>query len=216
MDFGTQTQQNASFIPKNPLVSNTPSGYKKRTISIVTLISIIVFIFSVALGAGAFVYEKYLKSTLIQKQADLEKARASFDPILIQEIRRLDKRIEHSKEILSRHAAFSAFFETLELSTLQNIQFKSFNLSAVSGDESVKIDLKGVARNYASVALQSDSFNKTVGIKNPVFLDLNLDQSGRVTFSITSFLDSGAFKYINFISENDEMVGSSSQDLLIR
>ncbi len=216
MDFGTQTQQNASFIPKNPIVSDTPSAYRRQSINILTLVSIIIFIFSATIGAGAFVYEKYLKSSLIQKQADLEKARASFDPVLIQEIRRLDNRIEHSKEILSRHAAFSAFFETLELSTLQNIQFKSFNLNTVPGDDGVKIDLQGVARNYASVALQSDSFNKTVGIKNPVFSDLNLDQSGMVTFSISAFLDSSAFKYINFISENDETVGSPSPDLLIR
>lgn len=209
MDFGTQTQQGTSFIPKNPLVSDTPSAYRRKSVSILTLVSLIVFIFSTTLGAGVFLYEKYLNSSLAKKQDDLEKARASFDPIVINEIRRVNNRIEHSKEILSRHAAFSAFFDTLERSTLQNVQFKSFDLS-VSQDSGIKISLKGIARNYASVALQSDSFNNTTGIKDPIFSDLNLDQSGRVSFSVAAYLDPNAFKYINLLSKNTGINGSST------
>jgi len=208
MDFGTKTQA-TSFIPKNPIVSDTPSGYKRQTVSIFTLVSLIIFISSVALGAGVFIYEGYLKSSLAKKQSDLEKARASFDPALIKDIRRVDNRIEHAKEILSRHAAFSAFFETLEKSTLQNVQFKSFDLSFPSQNENIKISLKGLAKSYASVALQSDSFNNTKGIKNPIFSDLNLDQSGRVSFSIEASLDPEDFKYANFLSKDTNINESS-------
>ncbi len=210
MDFGTQTQQNASFIPKNPLVSDTPSAYRRQSVSILTLVSIIIFIFSATLGAGVFFYEKILQTSLAKKQADLERARASFDPVVINDIRRVNDRIEHSKEILSRHAAFSAFLDILGQSTLQNVQFKSFELNALPEDGSIKISLKGLARNYASVALQADSFNGATGMKNPIFSDLNLDQSGRVLFSVAASLDPNAFKYISFISKNTAPDGSST------
>lgn len=205
MDIGTQPS--VSFIPKAPLASATPSGYRRSTVSITTLVAVILFIASVALAASAFIYEKYLSSSLIQKQANLEKARAAFDPALIEEIRRLDRRIEHSKEILSRHAAFSSLFDTLGRSTLQNVQFKSFDLTTAPGGGSVKVSLKGLGRSYASVALQSDAFNKTVGIKDPIFSELNLDQSGKVLFSVTANLDSSAFKYGNLLSSNEAVQG---------
>ncbi len=201
MDIGTQPS--VSFIPKAPLASATPSGYRRATVGIMTLVAAILFITSVALAAGAFVYEKYLKSSLVQKQADLEKARGAFDPALIEEIRRLDTRIEHSKEILSRHVAFSSLFDILSRSTLQNIQFKSFSLITDPNGSNSQISLKGFGRSYASVALQADAFNKVPGFKDPIFSELNLDQSGKVSFSFKASIDSKNFKYESSIYDSE-------------
>jgi len=192
MDFATQPH--TSFIPKAPLASTTPSGYQRRGVSIFSLISIIIFITAIALSAGVFLYKQYQVQNLADKKASLERARAAFEPALIQELGRLDKRIEHAKGLLSRHAALSLFFKTLGESTLQNVQFKSLSISA-DVDGKTEVHLNGIARSYASVALQSDAFGKTKGLKSPMFSALNLDQSGNVAFSVSAFLDSSVFSY---------------------
>jgi hypothetical protein len=191
MDFATQPH--TSFIPKSPLASPTPSSYRKRSVSIILLIAILILVVSCALAGGVFLYGKFLDSSLSSKKAELEKARAAFDPALIAELQRLDKRLEHSKDILTKHAAFSALFDLLGQNTLQNVQYKSMDLKTVG--DTVTVTLKGIARSYASVALQSEAFNKTKGIKNPIFSELNLDQNGNIIFTVTSDLDPDVFNY---------------------
>ena len=126
------------------------------------------------------------------------KARAAFEPEFIDELRRLDKRIEHSKNIISRHLALSSFFDVLEKATLENVQFKSIRLSANPQGSSLDLSLAGLARSYASVALQSDAFGKTEGVKNPIFSQLDLGLAGDISFSVTAILDPEVFKYADF------------------
>lgn len=202
MDFGTQPH--ASFIPKKPLAPNTPSAYERRNIPLFTLIALIIFIVAVGLGGGIFVYQKYLEKDLADKKVALEKARSAFEPVLIEELHRLDKRIEHAKNLLANHDALSTFFDLLEQSTLQNVQFKTLNLLSTADGGKMTINMLGAARSYASVALQSDLFNKTKGIKDPVFSQLNLDNTGSVSFAINANLDRDVFKYSNTIFSGDE------------
>lgn len=209
MDFGTQPH--ASFIPKQPLASPTPSGYTRRNVSIVTLIAAIVFIGAVALAGGVFLYKQYLTQSLDNKKVSLERARAAFEPALIQELHRLDQRIEHSKDLLANHTAFSSFFDLLSSATLQNVQFKSLNL-LTGPDGKVSIQMNGLARSYASVALQSDAFNKAKGVREPIFSALNLDSTGNVTFTINAVLDPALFKYASLVagSNNSSTNGDTS------
>jgi hypothetical protein len=197
MDFGTQ--QNTTFIPKQPLAPITPSAYRRHTISIATLVSVTVFAAAIILAGGVFAYKAYLGSALADKKASLQKASSAFEPSLIEELKRLDKRIEHSKAVLANHVALSSFFDLLQSATIQNVQFKSLNLTTIE-DGKITISLNGIARSYGSVALQSDSFNKAKGLKNPVFSQLNLDPAGNVSFAINALLDPSVFTYSNLVS----------------
>lgn len=201
MDFSTQSH--TSFIPKAPLAETTPSSYKKRRMSLFTLLALVIFIVSIFLSGGVFIYKIYLERSLEDKKVSLERARAAFEPSLIEELKRLNKRIEHSKSLLGRHNAFSSLFDTLEESTLQNVQFKSFNLTSAPDGKS-EVTLTGLGRNYTSVALQSDVFSKTKGIKEPLFSQLNLDASGGVAFTVSATLDPDAFRYSNLFEIIDE------------
>lgn len=203
MDFASQSH--TSYIPKSPLANSTPPGYAKRSVPILTVIAFLVFIAAVSLAGGVFVYKNYLAKSLEDKKATLERTRSAFDPALIQELRRLDLRIEHSKKLLATHTAMSNLFDLLGRATLQNVQYKSFSLSVVD-DNTINLKLAGLAHAYAPVALQSDSFNKTKGIKNPVFSELSLDNLGNVTFSITANLDPDTFRYSNFLSGVEDIL----------
>jgi hypothetical protein len=202
MDFASQSH--TSYIPKSPLANNRPSAYTKRNVPILTVVALLVFFAAAALSGGLFVYKKYLGASLEDKKITLDKTRSAFDPALIEELRRLDLRIEHSKKLLANHTAMSILFDILGRATLQNVQYKSFSLS-MPEEGVTRIKLSGLARTYASVALQSDSFNTTKGIKNPVFSELSLDNFGNVTFSISADLDFDVFRYSNLLVGFEDM-----------
>ncbi len=201
MDFGTQSH--ASYIPKKPLAAATPSGYSRRHLPLGSLVTILIFIASVGLAGGLYVYQIYLERDLEAKKISLEQARAAFDPALILELRRLDKRIEHSKRLLSRHSAMSSFFDLLGSATLKNVQFTSM-LFSQDGADQMKVVLNGAALTYASVALQSDAFNVAKGIRNPIFSGLNLNEKGNVSFVVEAGLDPEAFRYSAIVTPSPD------------
>jgi hypothetical protein len=195
MDFGTLPH--ASFIPKKPIAPATPASYGRHNMPLMTLLSTIIFIAALALAGGVFAYERYLDSSLAAKKTQLEQARGSFELPTIKEMERADKRIEFAKGLLANHSAFSALFDVLQKSTLQNVQYTNMDLGA--NGSAITLTLKGIAKSYASVALQSDLFNTARGIKHPVFSDLNLDQKGNVVFTVTSELDPEVFSYTQLV-----------------
>lgn len=199
-----------SFIPKKPITSETyDSG---RSVSIVTVITVIVFFGSVALALGSYFYQSFLVKQLDSKKETLDKAKAGFDLDTIKDLKRLDTRIQSAKLLLDQHTAISTFFTVLEQSTLKTVQFSNFSItndsaSAVGGASvgsnplastqasMIKFKMSGKAQSYNSVAIQADLFSKTVGIKEPIFSNLNLDDKGSVNFDVAGFIDPQIINY---------------------
>jgi len=190
MDGTPQT----SFIPKKPLTDNGPQ--KSGKVSIATLAAIIIFMVTLALAAGVFIYKGILKNGIASKKISLERARSAFDPALIQALRRLDKRLESSKSLLRDHVALSALFDTLEAATSENIRYSSLDWN---GGDSKKLllTMRGEAKSYASVAFESRVLAKTNLIKEPAFSDLNLDDQGRIVFTLSAVVDPEAIRFSN-------------------
>ena len=154
-------------------------------------------IISIVLSIGVFLYKGYLAQNIAAQSATLSRAQAVFEPNLIRDLIRLDTRINESKRLLAGHVAVSPFFELLGGTTLQNIAFQSLNFSVVGGKATVS--MKGQARSFSDIALQSDVFAKTKQIRDPIFADLNLDQTGNVVFSLSAALDPSLTLYRNNI-----------------
>ncbi len=182
-----------SFIPKKPLVV-TPSQYQARGVSIVVLVSVIIFVTTAALAGGVFVYKNILKNDIANMQESLARARSAFEPELIEKLQRLDKRMMAAQIILHDHLATSALFDVLSRATLQTVRFTGFQVG-IDEKRSVVVNMRGQARDYQSVALQSDQFGKTKGIRNPVFSGLTLDSFGRVQFEVTFNVDPALVSY---------------------
>lgn len=182
-----------SFIPKKP-ITETQSYAGGNTVSIFSLLAILIFIV-VALSSGAvYFWKNSLESQSADKSAQLKKAQASYEPATIQRLIRTDARIKSATEILSNHISPSLIFSVLEDNTLKNVRFKSFEYLA-SANGTVAISMKGQAKNFSTIALQSDVFAENKYIKNPILSDLSLDSSGLVSFNFTASLDKNEMLY---------------------
>lgn len=193
----------SSFIPKKSIVTKSSTLKKYRSFNILTFVATIVFIVSLAASGGVFIYERLIENSIDQKGIELESARQTIDIGLINEFKALDKKLRTAEELLGRHTAVTLFFDFLESSTLQNVQYNEFNYE-FNTDGVIVINMEGIAKSFNSLTLQSDIFRDSNIILNPVFSNLNLDESGNVQFNITARIDPSFVLYRNtFESGND-------------
>jgi len=191
-----------SFIPKKTLA--TTSHVQKKGgggLGIVTLGALIIAFGAVVLSVGVFFYQQVLEVSIARKIDTLERARAAFEPALIEELVRIDTRIEAAETILNRHITPSVLFETLEELTLKSVQFQDFHLTRIS-DDKISISMQGIAQDFRGVALQADIFGKSRLIREPIFSNLNLNQDGRAIFDVTAFID---LTFVNFTTQADSL-----------
>jgi hypothetical protein len=181
MDKNFQT----SFLPKKPL--NEPVAVVEKTsLGIFGFIGIVVFIITAGFAGGVYFYEANLSKQLAEKQQQLNNARNILESPLIGEAKILGRRIADANQILANHIIVSPIFEALELNTLKSLQFNNFSY-VVANDASgkVAVEMTGLARDYTSIALESDQLAKNKDIQNPIFSGLALDsKTGNVTFNL--------------------------------
>ncbi len=152
-------------------------------------------IFAVALlgSIGVYGYQKFLESRIAKMGSDLEAARQSLEADALNQVMRLNSRIESTQKIVDSHTAMSPLFDFLEINTVKTVRFTNFSFDQKGNG--LKLALRGEARGYTALALQADLFNKSKYIRNPVFTDLRLDEKGNVAFSFTADLDNSLISY---------------------
>jgi hypothetical protein len=184
----------SSFIPKKPL--NTPTNRKGGTAMgmFIFLISMLVFVASIVSAAGAFAYQGFLTSSLAQKTDTLQKAEAAFDPSAIQDLVRLDSRINNAEALMQKHISALAIFNFLAGQTLVNVQFTTFTYE-LQPDNSANITLGGLADGFSTVALQSDQLGASKVLKDVVFSGIVVDPTGKVAFNVKATIDSSLINY---------------------
>ncbi len=191
MDQNFQT----SFIPKKPIVKETVSS-SGRPVGIIMIISLLL-LFTVLIATGGLYFYKGIVAKNISKMEDtLNLAKNRFEATKIAELKVLDKRLRASNEILSKHLIITPIFKALEELTMKSVRYTKFGYSMAS-DKSNKIEIKisGVAVGYRSIALQSDLFAKNKNLIDPVFSNLNLDNSGNVIFDLDFSVDPNFMNY---------------------
>jgi len=184
----------ATFIPKKPSVSIDP---ERKSVGFFSLIALIIFIGTLVGAGGVFFYKYTLEKDIVSLKNELEEQKAKFDPNFIKVMVKFNARIEVAKSILNKHVAVSSVFENLQRETLQSVQFQSFtfNGTSLAGKNTVKVNLKGIAAGYESLAAQSEVMNKSRYVKNPVFSSFNLNEQGRVNFVLDANLDAVLIDY---------------------
>ena len=173
-------------------------------LNVLTFVSSVLFVISLVAASGTFVYERFIETSLDQKGIELGKARQAINPELITEFKALDEKLRTAKELLNRHTALTLFFDFLESSTLQNVQYNDFSyLLDFSGN--ITINMKGIAQSFNSVTLQSDIFKDSGIMLDSKFSNLDLDESGNVEFTITSKIDPSFILYRNAFNANEDL-----------
>ncbi len=203
MDNNFQT----SFIPKKPL-ADTSTVARSSSTSFLSLIAWLLVIAAGVFAGGSYLYKKNLESSLTRMRSDLAAARNSFEPSLITELQKLNKRIDSANELLANHVVITPVFSTLSKSTLKSVQFTRFGYTLPSDSgSSVTVRMAGKARDYTSIALESDQLAANKNIHNAIFSNLSLDErTGFVNFDLTFTVDQDLIRYTNHLAD---VIGAS-------
>jgi hypothetical protein len=188
-------QAGSSFIPKKPLDSGVRRG-AGSTFGLFFLLALLIFIGSLVAAASAFLYKGYLQNQLVSKSDSLSKSQSAYDPAVIQDLQRLDSRMNQAQTLANKHTAASALFSFLSNQTLQNVSFSSFDYT-LQPDGSANISLNGHANSFPSVALQSDQFGASKMLKNVVFSGIGVNSGGGVDFAFAATVDPSLMLYSN-------------------
>lgn len=160
---------------------------------LLTLLSIVGLVTSGALAGGVFLYKEYMQTNLQQKTGDLQRMEAQFEPSLIDQLTKLDKRMHSAQSVLSAHMAMSVFFQTLEALTLTTISFQDLHVDA-SDPQHISVEMKGVAQSINSIALQAQTFSKSDIITDPIFSAIVREQDG-IHFDFTATINPVPLNY---------------------
>lgn len=190
-----------SFIPRKPLAVERPQVVAKRPLGIFSFLATLILVGVGLVFAFLFFYKKSLIAQKVQLSTSLGSARAGFEQDTISDLELFNKRISASKQVLVGHTVLSPFFNLLGSLTIPSIQYTKFDQSVDEKGFSVK--MSGVARDYKSIAIQSQVFNSSKGkyLKDVVFSNITLsdskDTKGYVTFDISFSVDPSLISYEN-------------------
>lgn len=206
-----------SFIPKKPITSSVSDRTPR---SLFSLIATFLLIVSLVLSAGLFVYKIYLKKQKESLSVSLAVARDSFEKETIDELNLFDQRTQSVKQILGSHVVQSPMFALLGEVTIPSIQYTSFEQQ--TNDKGFLVSIEGLARDYKSIALQSEVLNSEKGryFKNVLFSNLTKDKNNNIGFDLKFNVDPNLLSYEKNdllerikISNPDTPLNPLSQDL---
>lgn len=180
-----------SFIPRKE--GGKPSRKGPSFVDLYRAIGILIFVIALLLAVGVFLYQQLLESSIERKEEALVRAREAFEPELIEELSRLDRRLEAAELLLSEHLAPTQLFSLLESITLTTVRFTDMSYQESAGVHT--LSLSGEGRSFASLALQSDEFGANRFIQEPVFSGLQVNEVGNVDFGIIATVEPGLFTY---------------------
>ncbi|MBU6390192.1 hypothetical protein KGQ31_01440 [Patescibacteria group bacterium] len=186
------TKFQTSFIPRKTVTKT--ANFRAEPVSLFLLISIIIFILTLASAGAVFVYKRMLIGSIADMDARLSQAKNSFEPSFISTANRLNQRIEAAKKILLAHTVVTPVFDFLANDTLATVRFNDFSYS-LDDNGTATLSLSGEAKSFDSVALQSDVFGGEKFILSPVFSDLNPSQNGNIVFKFVGNLDPAFISY---------------------
>ena len=179
-----------SFIPKKPMSPRlvpTPGG-KRYSANLLSSLSGIIFLIALAGAVGLFIWQLVLSRTIDSLTEKIAEARASFQPEVIERLRRLDVKLTMSEKVLASHTDPSGLFALLSSDTLRNVAFRKFTYTT-QATNAAELTMSGESLGFATLALQVDVLNKNPQIRNPAFSHFAQNDQGQVTFDFKATLD---------------------------
>ena len=200
-----ETRFQTSFIPKKPILAQTPGVRSGPGISLFTMFSVIIFILSLA-GAGfVVVYQNSQQTKQTQYEQTLQANENQFNPALITHLQRASNKINVANGLLANHLEVSQILAIISALTAQNITFSSLSYTAPASGKPALVSMKGQANSFSDIAFQSDVFGSAIKygtntkILTPVLSNLGLAQNGGVTFTFTAGIDPSDLLYSKFV-----------------
>jgi hypothetical protein len=196
-----------SFIPKKPMIEQQTSS-ASRPVGFILMIAIFIFTATALASGGAYFYKDLLKKDITQMESDLSKAKNRFEPTMISKLKLLDRRLQASNKVLTKHIAISPIFNALQELTMKTVRYTKFTYDL--GVNKVNVKMSGQAVGYRSIALQADLFTKNKNLIDPSFSNLSLDDKGNVLFDLTFSVDPSFVDYKQVIKVAEDNVPSTN------
>lgn len=174
-----------TFIPKKPIVTPTASlgNPVSKPVGIIFTVSLIIFIISIAIGGGVYLYKSYLEKQVTDLVSQLEILQRNIDPNVIKEFTIMDKRLKNSELLINQHAVVSPLFAVLRNTTLPTIRYSKLDIS-FNDSRDLEVTMSGESDGYRSIALQSQALAKNANLKNTIFSNFVVTPKGRVAFDV--------------------------------
>lgn len=169
-------------MPKT-LPSST-SAVQTKTVSILGTLGLLALV-SAGLAYGLlYAYIIYMSSSITAARDTLAKSEKQFEPELIAELTVLDKQMTISKTLMDKHVQISPILQMLNEKTLSSIQLDEMDYQLGDSKTVPVMKLKGQARSYRAIAQQSTVFSNDDRIREHVFSDFTVNETGRVEFQL--------------------------------
>lgn len=193
-----------SFIPKRPLTAEQTPRVSRNPLGLVSLVTTVLFFATILASGAIFLYERQLVAQRARMEVEISKAKEGLGAEFITDMKQLDNRITAIKELIQNHVVVTPIFKALQEATLRSVQYKNFAYSFGSGSGSnqrlVSVEMNGTAKNYETIALQSEAFSKSSVIKDAVFSNLTVDEKkGVINFSLRFSVPAADLSYQAFI-----------------
>jgi len=185
-----------SFIPKTPI---TPQSIQPSyssggsSFNILKVASVLLFVLVIVASGGVFVYESRLLQNIESSKVKLVEAKTNFDSPENQKILLASNQLKSIKELLNNHVVVSPLFQLLEEYTLPTVRLTDFEFKQEGGVVSVIITAE--AQSYASLAQQSRILSEVTSLKEIIFNEITLTDTGTVETSFTATIDPALMTY---------------------
>ena len=195
-DNTTKTVPN--FIPKKEDTNKVRSHIERvrRYLNVLFFISSIVFVAAIVALVLSYLFIGYSTEELERKKELLRQQTDVSDTTEIADLNRLDTRLKVASNLLENHQIITPVLEEIEDYTLQVVELESLSLSD-SQNGNLSASGTGLALNYDSLAIQSDSFSESEYILNPIFSSFQANDDGFVSFQYSFEIDRALTEFEN-------------------
>jgi hypothetical protein len=207
-----------SFIPKRPVSTESVSSSSahRGSIGLLSVITIVIILGTGVAFAGVYLYQQTLLSQQAKLQQAITTAQNGLGSSFVSDMKRLSLRINGVNTLINNHVVVSPIFAALQATTLQTVQYKTFTYQFITDPgtnaQMVQVQITGTAKDYNTLALQSDAFAQSSLITNPVFSNLTVeDKSTLVDFKLSFTVVPSSLSYEAFINSKNPAPSASAQ-----
>ncbi len=179
-----------SFVPRTQQMPSQRPNAQNTGSNIFLIVAIAIFAVALLASGVVFGYDRILTSKLTAKEDALAAAQNAANKSQVQNFIRLRDRLTSAQKLLNSHVTLSGFFDTLESLTPQNVKYNTLSI-LVAGDNTAQVEITGVAKNFNTLASQSNALSTNKHIKHAIFSGINLNKdTGGIGFTLKAMIDS--------------------------
>ncbi len=179
-----------SFVPRTQQMPTQRPNAQNTGSNVFLIVAVAILAVALLASAAVFGYDKILTSKLTAKEDALAAAQNAANKSQVQNFIRLRDRLTSTKTLLNNHVTLSGFFDVLESLTPQNVKYNTLSV-LVAGDNTAQVEITGVAKNFNTLASQSNALSTNKHIKHAIFSGINLNkETGGIGFTLKATIDS--------------------------